>query len=233
MTNLTLKVASRSDETAAVRRIDFVTADGRALPGYQAGAHIGLELPGVGLRKYSLINTTVGADATRAPQSYRLGVRLEPDGGGGSRAIHALNVGDVISAEAPKNDFALKVSDTRVLLLGGGIGVTPLMTMAAELKAAARPFRLVYAVRSQADAAFIDDIRALAGAHVTLHDDAACGHVLDIASLFASLIDNETVYACGPKPMLKAAIQAARKQAWPAGRLTFELFYSAAPVVAS
>ena len=147
MTSLALKVEHISNATATIRRIALAADDGRPLPGYAAGAHITIELPGVGVRKYSLVNTAGTPGATADPRSYMLGIRLDEQGGGGSRAMHALTVADRLTASGPANDFALKPNSAPPLLIGGGIGITPLISMAAELKAAGRPFNLIYADR--------------------------------------------------------------------------------------
>jgi vanillate O-demethylase ferredoxin subunit len=223
-----LVVATIADETPTVRVVTLAAASGAALPGYEAGAHITITVPDVGARKYSLINADPTPGVTASPRTYRLGVRLEPASAGGSRFIHALKPGDAITATAPENNFPLRPAPGRITLLGGGIGITPLITMAAALRARAAPFRIVSATRSAVETAFASELRALAGPNVHFHIDESTGSVFDIAALFASLEADEPVYACGPKPMLKAAIATARKLGWPRDRLAFELFYSVA-----
>jgi vanillate O-demethylase ferredoxin subunit len=223
-----LRVEAVADETPTIRRILLAAADGAPLPGFDAGAHITLEVPHVGPRKYSLVDVDPTPAATRAPRMYRLGVRLEPSSTGGSRWVHGLKTGDSVTASGPDNNFPLRPGPTRTTLLGGGIGITPLLTMAAALKASGRPFRIVSATRSAAETAFRAEIAALAADAAHFHIDDEAGHVVDIAAMFAALEPGEPVYACGPKPMLKTAIATARKLGWPRDRLSFELFYSVA-----
>ena len=228
MSERTLKVISVTDETALIRRIVFAAPDGQPMPGYTAGAHITIEVPGIGQRKYSLVNLADLCGGTLSPHAYILGVRLDAQGEGGSRFMHTLKAGDLVSISGPANDFAVQPAAAPVLLLGGGIGITPLITMAAELRAAQRPFRMIYAARSRSEMAFLSPITALAGDALQLHCDDTAGGIFDIERTLAALAPDVTVYACGPKPMLKAAVGASRKLKWPAGRLKFELFYSVA-----
>lgn len=225
---LRLKLLDIRDETALIRRFVLGPAEGGVLPAFEPGAHITIEIPGIGWRKYSLIVTEAEAAAFTAPKSYMLGIRREDAGQGGSAWMHGLKVGDLINAKSPENDFRLAEGTGPVLLLAGGIGVTPLITKAASMKAAGRPFRFIYAARSRADFAFLPELQMLAGDCLTLHADDEAGGPLDIPAVLGTLNADEPVYTCGPKPMLKAAVQASRALKWPEGRLRFELFFSVA-----
>lgn len=228
MTRLHLKLVEMHNETASIRRLVLALADGAALPGFAAGAHLTLDVPGVGQRKYSLVNAVADASATAAPRSYVLGIRLEAEGGGGSRHMHALKVGDRVDAEAPQNNFPLRDGGEPVALVGGGIGITPLLSMAAALKSAGRPFKIVYAGRSRSELAFMLELTALAGDALLIHTDDTAGRVFDMGAYFAALAQGTKVYMCGPKPMLKAGMDAAKALKWSRDRLAFELFYSVA-----
>jgi ferredoxin-NADP reductase len=231
---LNLTVAETADLTPTVRRIDLVPTAPCAgpLPDFTAGAHLTLTLPGIGARKYSLVNTDPTIGATAAPARYVLAVRLDPAGEGGSRHVHAMRVGDRVVAEAPQNAFPLKPHNGPAVLIAGGIGVTPLLTMAAALKATGRPFRFVYAARDASELAFKADLDALAGPALSVHLDAEAGRIFDIRAVFAGLGPEDHVYMCGPKPMLKAGMDAAKATGLPRSRLAFELFYSVAGAAA-
>ena len=225
---LQLTIVETRDETPSIRRIVLAAPTGSALPGFEAGAHITLHAPGIGRRKYSLVNADATPGATTAPVYYTLAIRRDDAGQGGSLWAHGLKVGDRVEAEPPQNDFELAAGTGPVMLLAGGIGVTPLISKAAYMKASGRPFRFVYAARNAAEFAFLPEIRALAGEALTLHADEEAGTFLNIRALIDTLTHDEPVYICGPKPMIKAAVQEARALGWPAGRLRFELFFTAA-----
>jgi ferredoxin-NADP reductase len=228
MASLHLLVTEIREETPLVRRIVLNSPDGSPLPAFTPGSTITLDIPAIGQRKYSLVNYVASQETLTHPASYMLGVRLSQDGQGGSRYIHALAVGDTITASQPHNDFALDDSGAPVLLIAGGIGVTPLLSKAATMKATGRPFRFVYAARSADDFAFLDEIKALVGDRLVLHDDARQGGVLDLKALFDTVAVDERVHICGPRPMLHAAKQEAKRREWPPEKLRFELFYSLA-----
>ena len=228
MANLHLLVTEIREETPLVRRIVLSSADGSALPAYTPGSTITLDIPAIGQRKYSLVNFVASQEALTHPTHYCLGVRLSPEGGGGSRFVHELAIGDHVQAHGPDNDFALDNSGAPVLLLAGGIGVTPLISKAAFMKAIGRSFRMVYAARSSHDFAFLDEIKSLAGDQLVLHDDAEKGAMLDLKALFETVAPDERVHVCGPRPMLHAAKQEAKLRGWPQEKLRFELFYSLA-----
>ncbi len=229
MTDLLLTVKDIKAETAAITCFCLVRADGAALPDFAAGSHITIAIPGVGPRKYSLVHAEPIVSDVIAPTSYVIAVRLEVAGGGGSRYMHALKVGQTLQVSPPQSNFPIESGAAPVALIAGGVGVTPLLTMAAALKGAGRPFRMVYAARSQHDLAFREALERLAGSDLTVHLDDVAGRLFDIEAYFRSLPEAARVYMCGPKPMLKAGMAAAKRLGWPRDRLTFELFYSVAP----
>jgi vanillate O-demethylase ferredoxin subunit len=209
--------------TPAIRAVRLAAADHSALPDWQAGAHINIALPDGSERSYSLVNGQATSAATHAPKSYLIGVRLSENSTGGSRFVHSLTVGDRVDASAPRNHFALAASAHEIVLVAGGIGITPLVAMAAELQAAQRRFRLVYAVRNRDQLAFLDEVQALAGEGLSVHCDAEAGQ-FDLAGLMASLVHGEPLYLCGPMPMIQAGIAAAKQLGWAEDRLHFEIF---------
>lgn len=194
-----------------------------ALPSWTAGSHVRVRLPSGETRSYSLINADPESAAIANPLSYRLGVRLEENSKGGSRYIHNLVSGDHVWISKPENRFPLTPSDQRPLLIAGGIGVTPLLSMAATLRAQGLGFDMVYAGRSREQLAFLDELEALCGGNIKVHTDDESG-IFDIPAILGAHSTVRPVYICGPKPMLDAAIEYARQQAWPAGRLNFEVF---------
>jgi ferredoxin-NADP reductase len=223
-----LVVTEIRSETSLIRSIKLARADGGPLPGWEAGAHVMVRLPDGDERSYSLVNSCCQPDATVRPDAYRLGVRLEDPSRGGSRYMHALHVGDAVAVSGPTNNFALAPSAGPVVLLAGGIGITPLISMAAQLTAHERPFRMIYAGRSRDHLAFLDEVTASAPAKLTLHTDDRTG-IFDVDRLMASLQEGEPLYVCGPTPMIDAAIAIAKRMDWAPGRLHFEHFTAAAP----
>jgi ferredoxin-NADP reductase/nitrite reductase/ring-hydroxylating ferredoxin subunit len=191
-----------------------------ALPDFEPGAHIDVHLPNGLIRQYSLTN------GPEARGEYVLGVKREPQSAGGSQAMHeALAVGDVIAISAPRNNFPLAREGAHHLLIAGGIGVTPLLSMARHLTARGRAFALHHFVRSADHAAFADDLAALgAKLHAGLSPEATAAALM---ALLAKRPENGHVYICGPGPMLEAARAIAEKAGWPEGTIHFEYFGNA------
>ncbi|MEM9048244.1 MAG: PDR/VanB family oxidoreductase [Pseudomonadota bacterium] len=210
---LTLQVAGIHDETDRIR----VFALEGALAPHSAGAHVTVALE-AGARSYSLIDW---------PGQARLciAVQREDDGQGGSRAMHALQPGDAIRVEGPKNDFPLADHTGPALLLAGGIGVTPLISHATALQAAGRAFAFHYATRSRAAAAFIEPLKAAFGAALSLHHDDETP--LDLPALMAAQPRDTHLYLCGPRGMIEAGRAAFIAAGLPEDQLHVELFETA------
>ncbi|GAA0562792.1 PDR/VanB family oxidoreductase [Halomonas salifodinae] len=217
---LTLSVARRRDHTDEIAVLELVAADGSPLPPFEAGAHIDLHL-GEGLvRQYSLSNAPVQGDR------YRLGVLKDPDSRGGSRAVHErLHEGVEVTASAPRNHFPLDDSAGHSLLVGGGIGITPMIAMAHALQAAGRSFELHYCCRSRDKAAFLEELEGTFGAALVLHcDDQGPAQRLDIASLLAAQGDDAHLYVCGPSGFMDWVIGTAKEGGLSSERVHFEYF---------
>lgn len=229
MDPIEVTVAETEALNPLIRRFTLRRADGAALPGFTAGAHVRVRvtLPGgsTDWRHYSLVNLTADALATQAPQSYVIAVRREDEGRGGSRFMHqALAAGATLAIEPPKNDFPLAEHEGTAVLVAGGIGVTPLASMAAHCKAAGRPVRMVYAGRTRELLAFLPELQALLGDALTVHADAEAGGPLNVKALLDGCAPSDRLYVCGPKVLLDAVLADANARGWPRERVHFELF---------
>ncbi len=224
MSELKLKVIETGAPTAQIRALTLAAEDGAPLPGYTAGAHIRVKLADADERHYSLINWVAEPAATDAPTAYRLGVRLEEDSKGGSRYMHGLREGDVITVSPPKNDFSLHESDAPVILIAGGIGVTPIISMAAELKARGRPFEFHYCGRSRGLMAFLDELDALCGGALRIHCDDEPESCVDLKALIGAASAHSHIYVCGPRGMIEAVREIAHARGFAKDHVHFELF---------
>ncbi|SDD17380.1 PDR/VanB family oxidoreductase [Ruegeria marina] len=217
---LDLRIAQKLAVTKRISAFTLVAAGGEPLPTYTPGAHIDVSTPS-GPRSYSLIDWPGDT-----PGSYTIAVQREDEGGGGSRAMHALSEGDRVAATEPGNDFELRSEDKPVALLAGGIGVTPLISMASALRAQARPFVFHYAGRSAEAMAWLDRLSDDFGPGFHAHfDDTA---PLDMTALMAGL-SGHALYVCGPRGMIEAARAAAEAAGIAPADIHVELFTTAAP----
>ncbi|GAB4193569.1 MAG: PDR/VanB family oxidoreductase [Thalassobaculales bacterium] len=195
---LTLRIRSITYEAAGIISLDLRPVDGGSLPGFTAGAHIDLSLPGGLSRSYSLVNP----EGER--HRYVVAVNRDRASRGGSRAVHeVLKAGDLIRVTAPRNNFALAASAAHSVLIAGGIGITPLWCMVQTLVAQGRSWELHYAVRDRASAAFLEALQQWPE-RLHLHVDAEAGRVLDVGAIVARAPAGAHLYACGPGPLLDA-----------------------------
>lgn len=222
---LTLVVARRRVEGNGVLLLDLVDRAGKPLPPFEAGAHVDLHLaPGL-VRQYSLCGDP--ADRGR----YRLGILRDPGSRGGSVAAHdRLAEGSEIAVGLPRNLFPLADGAAHSLLVGGGIGITPMIAMAHALAAAGRSFTLHYCGRSRGACAFLDE---LAGApfrdRVALHlDDGPAGQRLDLPTLLGGSPAGTHLYVCGPTGFMEWVIAEATRLGLPADRIHREYFQAEA-----
>ncbi|MCE8022095.1 oxidoreductase [Halomonas sp. MCCC 1A11036] len=217
---LTLRVARRQEATDEIAVLELVAVDGSALPPFEAGAHIDLYLDQGLVRQYSLSNAPDQGDR------YRLGVLKDPNSRGGSRAVHErLHEGVEVAASAPRNHFPLDASAGHSLLVGGGIGITPMIAMAHALKEAGKSFELHYCCRSRSKAAFLEELEASFDGALKLHfDDQGQGQMLDIASLVDGCGEQTHLYVCGPTGFMNWVIGTARERGLPSERVHFEYF---------
>ena len=217
---LKLTVTAARPLTDKITGLTFACAKGQALPQWTPGAHLDFETP-AGPRSYSLIQWPRAEDGL-----YHIAVLREDGGQGGSKAMHQLGEGDLIQATAPSNDFELAHGDKPVLLLAGGIGVTPLISMATRLQAAEHPFAFHYAGRSAEVMAFLPGLQSVFADHFTAHFDNRAP--LDLQNLMQAHSDH-AVYICGPRGMIDAARSAAEAAGLQPEDIHVELFTTAAP----
>ena len=211
---------TRADEMAqGVGKYELAPLDGTALPGWTAGAHIDVVVAPEYLRQYSLCGDP--ADRSR----YQIGVLREPGGKGGSELLHRIfAAGRKIFISKPINHFALEPSAKNTLLMGGGIGVTPMIAMAHELHRAGAAFALHYSARSRATAGFLEDIAEFAWANrvsVYISDE---GTRADLDKVLAGYEAGSHVYVCGPDSYMQAVLGAAERQGYPEEARHLEYF---------
>jgi ferredoxin-NADP reductase len=138
-----LRVTAVTHEADSVISIELRHPEGRDLPPWAPGAHIDLRLPSGRIRQYSLC----GSPQDRG--KYRIAVLREPAGRGGSEEIHTLPLAGMrLMVRGPRNHFQLRPAP-RYLFIAGGIGVTPILPMIAEI-GSGQPWTMYYGGRSRA-----------------------------------------------------------------------------------
>jgi vanillate O-demethylase ferredoxin subunit len=216
---LTLSIRSVVAEADGIVGIELVDPEGRDLEPFTAGAHIDVHVADGIVRQYSLCN-----DPTEHHR-YVIAVLNDPASRGGSRALHrTARPGGRLTVSVPRNHFKLNAGATRHLLLAGGIGVTPMMAMAATLEAEGADWHMHYCTRSPEKTAFLGRLRPLAAAGKVQfhHDGGDPARGLDLKSVLQDYQPGTHLYYCGPPGFMAAAAQAAVH--WPAEAVHFEYF---------
>lgn len=213
-------VASATQAAEGIVRLRLVSPDGQPMPRWAPGSHIDVECGDTGLsRQYSLCGDPDDSGA------LEIAVLREAHGRGGSAWVHdRVKAGDRLKIRGPRNHFRLDEAAGKLILIAGGIGITPVSAMARRAKALGMDYALHYSGRSRASMALLDELIALHGdrLHVYAKDE---GRRNDFASLLGQPEADTQIYACGPAHML-AALQV-HCAGWPGDALRIEHFESA------
>lgn len=225
---LDVVVRHRELQGTAVAVLDLAAPSGAPLPAFTAGAHVELHLPGGLVRAYSLCGDPADASA------YRLGVLRDPASRGGSVAVHQhLTEGSQLTISTPRNHFPLVEDAPYTVLVGGGIGITPMIAMAWRLHALNAPFEMHYCVRSAQQAAFLAELQNVPWAHkVHAHfDEVGDAARLQPAAVLRAAPAGRHVYVCGPSGFMEWVMDEARAAGLQPGEIHREYFSAPAQAV--
>ncbi|OJA04316.1 2Fe-2S iron-sulfur cluster-binding protein [Halomonas sp. QHL1] len=229
-----VQVAAVMQETPEIRSFYLKSyQQGKALAPFKAGQFITLRVPRLDgtllVRSYTL-------SANSRQTTYRISIKAE---GEGSRYLHeALKVGSELTISKPTGSFTAEASGTgraHWVLLGGGIGITPLVSLAHELTDTGRgPVTLIQSVRDVAEAPFGKELLDLQarGLHlrrkVTGSVAAPNGWIPGRVSLAQVLADQELselqLYLCGPAAFVQRYHQEALELGLSTGQIHTEAF---------
>ena len=212
---LRLIVRHRRPLTADITEFELRDPAGAALPPFTAGAHINVTTPSADVRSYSLTNDPLET------HRYVIAVKRLADGRGGSASMaDNLREGDHIATSEPRNSFPL-IDAPRLLLIAGGIGITPMLAMARVLTREKHPdYRLVYCTRQQGHAAYLSELRSLVPPERLVVHHSHVGR-MDFWPFFATP-DITHIYCCGPESLADEV--RALTTHWPASAIHFEDF---------
>ena len=208
-----------------IHAFELVHPQGRALPAFEAGAHVTVQTPGGSNRNYSISSDS--ADHQR----YVLAIKAEARGRGGSLSlVEDTRVGDLMQVSAPKNNFPLQAAE-EYIFIAGGIGITPIMSMMRHLKRSGMEnFRLIYCTRSPDTTAFREELTGpeFAGQVTLHHDEGDPAKLFDLWPIFETP-GKAHIYICGPGVMMKEVRDMSGH--WPGQHIHMEDFGSDIPVV--
>ncbi|HHC4213664.1 TPA: 2Fe-2S iron-sulfur cluster-binding protein [Klebsiella pneumoniae] len=227
---INVTVSSIKALTSDIREVRLSSSDGRMLPEYGPGAHTMLfirDKDGVLLvRHYSLI----GGDSQDDPCNiWRIAVKREEYGQTSNYIHDYLHLGQQIQVSVPINAFPLERNDAPTLLIAGGIGITPILSMLRSLRKRNKPVRVIYCGQNAESMAYHKDVQILSGDNAEFVFTQN-GQRLQFEQLFTELSTDSHVYICGPLAMVEACISAAKQHNWPLTQLHYELFLADNPL---
>ena len=214
-----VEITAAEKMTGDVTKYEFSSLNGSPLPEWTAGAHLDIVVAPEYLRQYSMS----GDPADRS--KYQIGVLREDAGRGGSALMHRIFApGRKIFISKPINHFPLDHSTTKTLLMGGGIGITPMIAMAHEAHAAGLDFEMHYSSKSRTNAGYLDDLASFAWSdkvHFHISDE---GSRADLPAILGTYQDSCHVYTCGPDAYMQSVIAAAESAGFPEEAQHLEYF---------
>jgi tert-butyl alcohol monooxygenase/tert-amyl alcohol desaturase reductase len=231
--NLEVLETVRNSETPRVRvysityladwinAYEIVDPNHKLLPPFTAGSHIDIFFRDGRVRQYSLCG-----DPTERSR-YKFAVQLEAQGRGGSKAIfERVHVGRYLTISQPRNNFPLHEDADFHLLLAGGIGITPIISMIHRLRNIGADFQVHYCTRGPERTAFKEELSSLKSeGKIFFHFDGGIpANGLNIARLLAERRSGAHLYACGPAGFVDAVRTGSAP--WPGENVHFELFAS-------
>jgi nitric oxide dioxygenase len=231
-------VAEKRPESDEIVSFVLRAEDGGPVMVFLPGQYIGIRVVVDGLeqrRQYSLSAASNGG-------TYQISVKRQP-GGKVSNFLHDhVWVGDAVELLPPSGAFTLADSDRPLVLISGGVGITPTLPMLERALATGREVRFIHAARHGGVHAFRDRVDTLAAAHPQLrhfylyaeqgerHAEPHAVGLLDSDKLAAWLPESRDVdaYFLGPTPFMKVVKQSLRELGVPDAQTHFEFFGPAA-----
>lgn len=215
-----LKVVRREQLTADVVMLELQSTPAQDLPPFQAGAYIDVQIPGGILRPYSLCNPP------QERHRYVIAVRRGKQSRGASIYLHdRVRADDVLRVRHPLNEFPLHPSATYSALFGGGVGIAPLLSMAADLWHRGAGFEVHLSARNLQEAPFASHLEQQPfRGRVHFHWSEDSSGRIDFARCFSHLSPLSHLYLCGPSRYMQDAIGVAQHLGVAHERVHFESF---------
>ncbi len=216
---LQVQVVSGESLSNNITRYRLANKDGTQLPAWRAGSHIDVVVAPGFIRQYSLC----GNPSDRS--HYEIAVLQEEQGRGGSKLLHRIfTKGRRIFISEPINHFPLQENARVTYLMGGGIGITPMMAMAHELDSANMPFELHYSCKTRASAAFLADIKQAPWADRMKLYVSEEGTRANLSHILSGYQSGDQVFTCGPDAYMESVLDTAGQQGFPDEARHFEYF---------
>jgi nitric oxide dioxygenase len=228
------------EESSVIKSFILRPVDGGPVMAHKPGQYLtfSLEIPG-----HSPIKRNYSISCAPNGESYRISVKREPLGLASGWLHDEAPAGTILKVAAPAGEFFLDGKPERpVVLLSGGVGLTPMVAMLEALttQGADVPVHYIHGTHNRDTHAMREHVRAQAARaksvkvvdfHQTPLDGEAEGSDYDIAGIITGdwLIANTPVaeadyFICGPRPFLRHAVSTLSFAGVPADRIHYEFF---------
>lgn len=219
--DIAVRVAEIQTVAERVKRVRLVRNDGGHLPTFSAGSHIVVAFQD-GRRSIKNPYSLMGSLSDTS--GYEISVLKVDSSTGGSRYVHdRLYEGATVTISHPFNLFQLDMRARKHLLIAGGIGITPIMTMAEQLARLEIPFEVHYSTRTVASGAYVGELRKRHG-HKFHYYQTVAGSRIDLPSLLSRQPLGTHLYVCGPQGMIDSVLKIGEEAGWPSQHLHAERF---------
>lgn len=209
----TMRVKEVENVTDSIRRITLESEDGQPLPLAFSGAHIEINAGGLN-RQYSLVRMN--------HEEWEIAVQLEEQSRGGSKWIHEnLHEGAIVEVRGPRNNFRFNKEAKKLILVGAGIGITPMLAMADEAKAAVIDYELHYSGSAKGKMSYLEDIVRDHGGNATLHISEE-GSRMDLSQFADRYEEGVQLLTCGPDRFTNEVLEVTKD--WPEDSVRRESF---------
>lgn len=216
---ITARVSKVEKMSAGVTKYEFTNWDGARLPDWKAGAHLDVVVAPEYLRQYSMSGDP--ADSSK----YQIGVLYEEEGRGGSKLLHRIfSEGRRVFISKPINHFELNEKAAKTFLMGGGIGITPMIAFAHRLYALGRDFELHYSASKKDGAGYLEDLAQFPWSDKIFYHFSDQGTRADLVKILAGYREGWHVYTCGPEKYMESVIKAADASGFPEEARHLEYF---------
>lgn len=220
ITSVKVKISAIIDVAKNIKSFTFEPLDSNdKLPEFSAGSHININLPSGKVRSYSLINPPYER------HQYVIAVKKEDNGKGGSKEMHDLDLGDILEISIPKNNFVLYENTKRFILISGGIGITPMISMAHRLEEIDKQFEFHICAKEENEVPFLYELKNWSFApKIDFHYDENGKSAIELSKVLSSPNSDTLIYVCGPSGFNNWIKNSALELGWQKDQIKQELF---------
>lgn len=227
-------LVKRVDESSVITSFYFQPFDNKGLPNFDAGQFLTLvfdDIDGVSMRRNYSLSDAAGKDY------LRISVKREPNGVVSNHLHNNIQLGDKVKLRAPSGDFILRKNTKPLILLTGGVGITPAISMLNTEAGSGRDIRFIHAAINSDVHAFKHHVDQLASTHDHIkplyvysqpeqHCQPHATGFIDASIIAEQLPADRDVefYLLGPTGFMKAALAIATSLGVPESQIHYEFF---------